>query len=69
LGDAIPHPLLQRLAVPMNWKQGKWILLTGAAAAGILLSGHNNHPYIDHFDTSRSGSLKTTQHLVLNKQQ
>lgn len=53
----------------MNWKQGKWILLTGAAAAGILLSGHNNHPYIDHFDTSRSGSLKTTQDLALKTQQ
>jgi hypothetical protein len=53
----------------MNWKQRKWILLTGAAAAGIPLSGHNNHPYIDHFDTSRSSSLKTTQDLALNTQQ
>ena len=53
----------------MNRKQGKWILLTGAAAAGILLSGHNNHPYMDHFDTSRSASLKTTWDLALNKQQ
>ena len=53
----------------MNWKQRKWILLAGAAAAGIPLSSHNNHPYIDHFDTSRSASLKMTQHLALNTQQ
>lgn len=30
----------------MNWKEGKWILLAGAAAAGILLSGHPTTPQL-----------------------
>ena len=30
----------------MNWKQGKWILLAGAAAAAILLSGHPTTPQL-----------------------
>ena len=46
LGDAIPDALLRALAVQMNWKQVKWALLAGAAAAGVLLSNYPTTPQL-----------------------